>query len=429
MALGVNRFLSRGLEAGVLPSSMHFSPHRCIPAIVLGLVMLRAEGETTDPVGYMSFRLVAGKKGALPVPLANSYRAGGIVSAAGTDFVEFPGDLSPDLFGVSGSASLDVRSGPGAGISLRVTGVNGRRVTFDGPAPVPIAVGTKVLIRPDWSLGELMGSPPLDGILEGATEATADVLGLQDPATQTSREFFYKSGEGWREVGKEAEGDRSTTPIPYRSSLQFLRRGGTDVVIVLEGTVPMFDAPTHRVRVWPGRNLITSPFSPATTIEDLFVTSSLVSGRSAPRSDSFRMVYPDATRSDILYFHEQRGWTSIGGGSAEAGETPIGLAEAMDFQHVGEGAYLEFKTAFSLARSARALATAEQVIPVDPALSDFPARKIGWASQAGTSYQVQIQPLGSALWSDHGSPVVASDAVCQKECRPTGTGIFRIVVR
>lgn len=396
--------------------------------ILLCLGISMAAADTSDPVGYMTFRLVAGKKGALPVPLANDYRVLGAVSAAGADFVEYPHDLSPELLGVSGSACLDVRSGPGAGQSLRVTGVAGRRVTFESPALFPISVGTEVGVRPNWSLGELIGSPPFPGIQEGESHATADVLGLQDPLTQATREFYYKSGEGWREIGHESEGDRSAVAIPYRSSLQFLRRGATDVSIVLSGTVPMFDATSHWVRVWPGRNLITAPFSAATKVEDLFIPSSLVSGRSAPRSDSFRLVYPDATRSPILYFHQLRGWTSVGGGPDNAGEIPVALAEAMDFQHVGEGAYLQFNTDFSSA-GARAAGPAEQVVEVDAGLSDFPARKIGWASQPGTTYQVQVQPSGSTRWIDHGSPVLAGGAVCQKECRPEGRGIFRIVVR
>ncbi|OYV01796.1 MAG: hypothetical protein CFE26_22605 [Verrucomicrobiales bacterium VVV1] len=101
----------------------------------------------------------------------------------------------------------------------------------------------------------------------------------------------------------------------------------------------------------------------------------------------------------------------------------------MDFRHVGSGGFVQFNTAFPQMSSARFAGVVEEMISVDPALSDFPARKLGWVSRPGRSYQVQIQPLGTTLWTDHGTPVVASGEVCQKVCRPEGMGIFRIVVR
>ncbi len=412
-----------------LMGSLH---RRTIQALLFGLAIScpMAEAQTlTDPFGYMTFQFVAGKKGAMAIPMANYYKILSPITAAGVDYVEYGVDLPLDLLGTAGNACLDIRTGPGAGESLRVTGFSGRRVNFEGPARVPIDGGIEVGIRPNWTIGELIGSPPPPEIQQGTSAATADVIGLQNPATQTIREFFYMTGAGWREIGHEMEGDRSAIAIPYRSSLQFLRRGGTNIDIVLHGLVPMFYANTHWVRVWPGRNLLTTPFSPATKVSDLFITSSLISGGSAPRSDCFRIVYADATRSPILYHHQQNGWTSIGGGADVAGETPINLTEALDFQHVGPVGYVQFNTAFPQMAAARSAGVVEEVISVDPALSDFPARKLGWVSRPGTSYQVQIQPLGTTLWTDYGTPVVASGEVCQKVCRPEGMGIYRIVVR
>ncbi|OYV00160.1 MAG: hypothetical protein CFE26_24415, partial [Verrucomicrobiales bacterium VVV1] len=238
---------------------------RTIQCLLFGMAICCpiAEAQTpTDPVGYITVRFVAGKKGAMAVPLANYYKILSSVTAAGADYVEYGRDLPLDLLGPAGNACLDVRSGPGAGQSLRVTGFSGRRVNFEAPALLPIAPGTEVGIRPNWTIGELIGSPPVAQIQQGSSAANADVLGLQDPATQTTREFFYMSGAGWREIGHEAEGDRSATAIPYRSSLQFFRRGGTDIDIELFGFIPMFYASSHWVRVWPGRNLLPTPFSP-----------------------------------------------------------------------------------------------------------------------------------------------------------------------
>lgn len=392
-----------------------------------GLALSSSQAAVGDPVGYVTFKLIAGRKGAMALPMAAPYRIFKPVVDAGADYVEFGVDVPEDLMGTAQSACLDVRDGEGAGQSLKVTGFAGRRVNFEAPAVFPITPGTTVAIRPNWSLGEVID---FTDIQKGETYQTADLIGLHDPATQSTREFFYKIGDGWREVGHEAEGDASATPIPYRSSVQFLRRGASDLFVVLMGTVPMFDAPHHWVRVWPGRNLLTTPFSPADRVDHLFDKTSLISGRSAPHSDSFRIVYADAYITPILYHHESRGWTSIGGGSANAADLPVDFYVAMDFQHVGTGAYLKFPTDFpQSAVAVRALASTPEVVPVDSSLSDFRERKLGWRSEAGTRYQVQTRATGSDLWSDHGEAVVASGEICQAVCSPEGNGIFRIIVR
>lgn len=407
--------------------------------LVAAPVFSSLRAATSDPVGYVTLKLIGGEKGAMAVSLANSYKIIGAASATGVDFVEFPANLPPGLLGVAGSGWVDVRSGPGAGQSFRVTGVSGRRVHFEAaPQLLPIPAGTMVGIRPDWSLGELIGSPPPESIQQGPGHESADVLGVQDPATQTTRDFFYMAGQGWREVGKEAEGDRSATAVPFRSSLQFLRRGQTDLGIVLVGTVAMYSAPHQWVRVWPGRNLLTTPFSPATRIGDLFDVSSLTSGGSAPRSDTFRLVYANASVSKLIYHHRGRGWTTVTreeedydewGNPIVVEDTAIELSVAMDFQRNGPGGYLKFRTSFPNSATRSALAVAEEVVPVDPSLSDFAAREIAWASRPGTTYQVQTRAMGSVVWSDHGSPVFATGDVCRKVCTPDGSGIFRVVVR
>jgi hypothetical protein len=293
----MNRNL-RGIDGKAeLPVVMRFPPRSSIPLFLLGLVITCANAEFSDPVGYMAFKLVGGMKGSMAVPLAQGYRWIGPVAAAGPDYVESASNLPNDLLGAGNSACLDVRSGPGAGQSLRVTSVSGRRVYFEGPALTALTTGVMVGVRPNWTLGEMLGSPPFGDIQQGPTHVEADVIGLQDPATQTIREFFYKTEEGWREIGHAEEGDRSTVAVPFRSSLQFHRKAPSDLSVVMFGAVPMFGAAHHWVRVWPGRNLITTPFSPARKIKDFIDVSSLNSGLSAARSDTFRLVYEDASLS------------------------------------------------------------------------------------------------------------------------------------
>jgi hypothetical protein len=416
---------------------MRFPPRSSIPLFFLGLALTCANAEFSDPVGYMTFKLVGGMKGSMAVPLAQGYRWIGPVAAAGPDYVESASNLPNDLLGAGNSACLDVRSGPGAGQSLRVTSVSGRRVYFEGPALTELATGVMVGVRPNWTLGEMLGSPPFGDIQQGPTHVEADVIGLQDPATQTIREFFYKTEEGWREIGDAEEGDRSTVAVPFRSSLQFHRKASSDLNVVMFGAVPMFGAAHHWVRVWPGRNLITTPFSPARKIKDFIDVSSLNSGLSAARSDTFRLVYEDASLSKIIFHHDERGWTTVAreeeydveGQLLLVEDTRVEIAQTMDLQRNGEGGYLKF-TAFaeSSARS-RTLAVAEEVLPVESQLSDFVGKKIGWRSQPGGTYQVQTRAPGGTVWSDLGDPVRATGEICQKVCNPDGSGIFRVVVR
>lgn len=388
------------------------------------------EGATGDPVGYVANHLVAGKKGSLAVPLADGYKKLGKIAVSGDGFVEFESDLPLDLLGPALSACLDVRSGPGSGESLQVTGFSGKRVLFEGPPMFPIEAGTVVGVRPNWSIGGLFGSPPSEEILQGDTYQDADVIGLLDPATQTTREFFYQTGEGWREVGHEVDGDRSATAVPYRSAVQFFRRRAPDLQYFLIGTVPMYGSPQQWVRVWPGRNLLTTPFTPARRIGDLLAPESLNSGRSAPRSDSFRIVYADTSLSRILYHHESRGWTRVGGGSSDPADTPVELFGVIDFQRTGDGGFLRFGTDFQSAGAVAAAAVApENEVRIQSELSNFTTNTLGWQSEPGVAYQVQVQPVGSTRWADLGTPVTATGTVCRKTCRPTGHGIFRVVIR
>jgi len=73
------------------------------------------------------------------------------------------------------------------------------------------------------------------------------------------------------------------------------------------------------------------------------------------------------------------------------------------------------------------IATAETVIPIDHAASNFPAGSLAWASEAGKRYRVQIQSNARDAWQDFGPEVVAEGNMTRCTRKPEGQGLFRIL--
>jgi hypothetical protein len=388
-----------------------------------------ALAETGDPAGYITMRMPADAKGLLAGYLVNSYSTLGTVTGVGADYIEYGSDLPANLLGKWSSAFLEIRVGSNAGLSLPVTGFSGKRVTL-GRSPLGlISPGDRVGVRPNWSLGELVTPIAGSQLLEGESAETADTLGLLDPVAQTMRVFYRKTGEGWREAGQESAGDCSSTPVPFPAALQFHRRASTDLDLMVIGAVPMPFEGTRMVPVWPGRNLIAGPLTSATRLDQWMPFDDLLEGDSAPHADTVRLSFAFTPQTPVIYRRTGEGWHYVGA-PGDAGQTPMDLAQAIDLQREGAAGYLKFAAVTPQAGALRvAAAAAETVVPVDLGLCVFPARQIGWASEPGKTYQVQVQPRGSSTWSDAGAVVVAQAETCKATVNVSGNGTFRIVER
>jgi hypothetical protein len=367
-------------------------------------------------------------KGLLAGYLVNLYSTLGAVTGVGADYIEYASDLPPNLMGQWSSAFVEVRVGSNAGLSLPVTGFSGRRVMLARSPLGLIFPGDQVGVRPNWSLGELVNPTSGGQLLEGDSAETADTLGLLDPVTQTMRVFYRKTGEGWREAGREAEGDCSATPVPFPAALQFHRRASTNLDVVVYGAVPMPYRGTRMVPVWPGRNLIAGPMTSTTSLDQWMPFGDLLEGDSAPRADTVRLSFPFSPPTPVIYRRTGEGWRFVGA-PGDAGQTTVELTQAIDLQRVGEAGYLKFVGVPPEPSSLNVAVVADTVVPVDPGLCDFPARRIGWASERGKTYQVQVQQWGTSTWGNAGAPVVAEADVCKATVSVSGNGTFRIVER
>lgn len=390
------------------------------------LTMAVVRAETGDPVGYVSTKLVPGTKGSVAVCLVKDYQKVDPITAVGPDYIEYASDVPPTVLGAGNSAFLEVRTGAGAGMTFPVTGFSGRRVML-GLSPLGwIAPGSVAGVRPDWTIGELFTDPVTSGIEPGETPESADTLGIVDRGSQAVRAFYFKTGAGWREVGREAEGDKATVAVPFPAALLYHRRGTRELRFYNIGAVPMPYTGIRKVFVRPGRNLITGPFTSVSRLDQWLVATSLIAGDSAPYSDSLRLMYPEAGESPVTYFRKDQGWQYVGQ-PGDANATFVDMYQSLDFQRIGVAGYLEFMGVQASGAQAMRVAVAEEVVPIDPAASDFTTGTLAWASEAGQRYQVQIQSAAKGAWQDFGPQVVAEGTLTRSVCRPDGRGLIRIL--
>jgi hypothetical protein len=206
----------------------------------------------------------------------------------------------------------------------------------------------------------------------------------------------------------------------------YQRRGATKLDFINVGSVPMPFEGSRKVFVWPGRNLIASPFTSANRVTDWIAVSPLVSAPSAPRSDSMQLSYWEGGESPVIYYRKNHGWR-FAGIPGDASATLVEMYQAVDFQRVGTAGYLDFHAVGPVTQKALLAPPSGTVLSVDPAKSDFVAGLVGWASQTGKKYQLQIQAVGSSAWQNHGEVVVADGDQTRSFCRPEGNGLIRVL--
>jgi hypothetical protein len=403
---------------------------RCnlLSLLILCAGATRLAGDTSDTAGYLTLALPAQATGLLSLHLVEASRHIGFITSVGSDHVEFAEPLDELALGDQGRGSIQVREGTHPGLNLRATGINGRRVLLDRSPAGLILPGDLVDVRPDLTLASVFGAANFAEIQEATNPDAADVVGIWNPESQTSKVYYFKSGAGWREVGNEAAGDQSDTRLPYPAALNFTRRATTPLHIVVSGIVPMPLA-QQILPVWPGRNLISAPLSSITRIDDWGLQSppfDILSGPSAPRSDTLRLTYSDGSSSKVVYFRENHGWRSVGR-PGDASNTTVEFSQAVDFQRAGPAGFVRFKGVIP-PEPAALRTTAIATVPIQKVANTRDGPRLEWASEAGTTYQIQARAIGQLVWQDLGGPVVADGPLCHAIRHPEGHGTLRILV-
>lgn len=397
-----------------------------LPAL-LSFQALRAD--VTDPSGWVTYTIPAESRRIVGVPLLGDTIGFTTVSEVLPNGLKLA--VPPTIPLGPGSAAVLIRTGDHAGLSFTATGLVNDELILNRPPGTVVAAGDTLQIFSDHTLGQLFGTNNEANFLSGESAEQADTVGIWNADTQTSRVFYFQTGEGWREAGNEAAGDQAGISIPFPSALVINRRGSTPLELTVLGGVPM-PLEQRYFHVSPGRNLISAPFSMAQTIADyqLFVPGSPFSVKgatSAPEADTIRFTNSyTAAESEVIYYQLGSGW-KIAGSDGDAAATQVELGQAMDFQRSGPAGYIKAFGVIEETPVPRALRTSAETIAISRSSRVAGGVQFEWKSEAGASYQIQTQVSGRSAWEDLGEPVAANHTTATAVRTLKGAGQIRIV--
>ena len=422
---------------------MSFFRTLCLRVFLTGffaVVVAKADEWTSDPVGFLTNTLVANSVTLVPVNLVRDWTFAARVVEVDQQGIRFTQQIPADVLMGVGVGFAEVREGSLAGgLKLGITGIVGDRLLLEWSPQGMIQPNDLVCIRPEWTIGGLLGSSESYWLEAGSNVNQADTVGLWDPATQTSRVFYFRTGQGWVEAGKESDGSKASVPIRFPGGLIIRRRAATEGSVVIWGAVPIPLSGYYVVR--PGRNVVSAPFSPANRISDflppLDSSCGLTSGPSAPESDTLRFTRTDGSLSPVVYLRSDRTWRAAGS-DQDAGNLELTFSQCIDFHRVGPAGLLRIAGGIETAPApapAPRLPSDVEAAPVPPeakiAILSLVRSEGGlivrWAAESGAIYQVQSRPPGESQWRDIGPPVTATGENASLEFQPTGQGILRIV--
>lgn len=393
---------------------------------------LPAAARETDPVGYVSYTIPTDSQRLVGVPLAGYPTFYGSVAEVTGSGLSFSGPLPTDLFRGSESAFLTVRTGTFAGLAATITAFSGNEMTLENSAAGLISSGDEIQVFANHTIADLFGTQNGFGLLEGSDPGESDTIGLWDAGSQTSRVFYFRTGEGWREAGNEAAGDQSGATVPFPTALVLNRRGPTPLTFVVSGAVPM-PLEQRFFEVSTGRNLISAPFSAMDKVSDygLFAEGSpfsVIGADSAPEADTIRFSnFSAATDSEVIYYRLGHGWRTVGA-DGDAGNTPVELGQSMDFQRRGPAGYIRANGISIVSNSATAARTvAVATVPIRRITPAAGGVDLEWDSTAGATYRIQSSPPGGTAWTDLGEPVTTAGKTGTAFRRPMGQGLLRIL--
>lgn len=404
---------------------------------------LPVSAAVTDPFGYVAYNIPGGARRLVGVPLIRDGTHSDKVSSVSAQRIALPTPVQASYFGGAATLMVQVRAGTKegegvhAGMTFTATGYEGNELILDSSPSGLIAPGDTVALFPNYNLTTLFGPDNTFGLQAGDSAEEADTVSLWNAASQTSRIFYLRTGEGWREAGHEAAGDRGGVTISFPEAIMVKRRSASPLNLVVQGMVPM-PLEQRYFHALPGRNLISAPFSMAATVADYGLYQeggapfSVIAGDSAPEADTIRFSNSTtATESEIIYYRSGHGWRVAGSGG-DASATPVELGQAMDFQRVGNAGFIRVLGIVG-PESAPLRVMASSPTPVEtptvPILNLQPgpgSLRIGWSGEAGATYQIQCRPPGAA-WQNLGGEVVATEGVTTTVRPVTGGGELRIV--
>lgn len=406
---------------------------------IFGIARLQGDPTYTDPFGYIIHSVPGNSEYMMPLQLAKwvSFKESVTeVTAAG---IRFAKPIPAGALGIAGLGIMEVREGNMAGLAIPATGISGNFLTLERSPLGLVSVGDYASIREDQTLGDIFGPPESIPFQTGTSAEEADTVSIWDARTQISRIFYFHTDLGWREANKANEGDKSSTPVRFPSGVIIRRRAETPVDVFVQGSVIVpFEQRFHPV--WPGRNIISAPFTNAPTIGFyirplLDAPHTVTSASSAPRADTLRFYSLDGINSTaisispVLYFRNSQ-WCVVGS-IEDAGNTSINFIPCLDLQRVGSAGYIRFQGPIEsqAGQSLAALPPVDAVTEIKPVTLTGSAGDltVRWPAEPGTTYQVQTRPMEATAWTNLEGAVVADSSTASLHFTPSGNRCIRVI--
>ncbi len=131
---------------------------------------------------------------------------------------------------------LEITSGANIGLTKIISSFSTGGVTVVGGFALPVELGTKYVIRKDWTLGTLFGNNAAAiaaSGLSGGLASSADNIGLVRSGVL---ELYYWTGSAWKPTRNVVTGiDYSQVRVPLSGGIYVKRNKTTDATLYLTG--------------------------------------------------------------------------------------------------------------------------------------------------------------------------------------------------
>jgi len=189
------------------------------PSIYEGLVTTRVAANSNSTTVFTDSGLDTAALAALGNPVASTARV--------TDNNFATGD---------NQYVLEITSGANIGLTKIISSFANGGVTLVGGFALPVEVGTKYVIRKDWTLGTLFGnnatSIAASGI-SGGLASSADNIGL---VRGGALELYYWTGSAWKPTRSAVAGiDYSFVRVPLSGGIYVKRNKSTEGTLYMTG--------------------------------------------------------------------------------------------------------------------------------------------------------------------------------------------------
>ena len=301
-------------------------------AIFLALLSLPAGAATTLPRGIYTVKIAGKPEGSeqartyLGIQLLPDTRYQGNVGSVDGNAFTFGDFTTPAGIAEPGREFyVHVLDGPGRGFIGDIAEFRPDDILCTSPLGDWMGPGTRILIRPHSTLGDIFGADNRFGLGSGVDAESGDNVVLWDPVSQRQRVYYFHSVRArWEEEGIEA--DASQAVVRFPNGLYIVRRAAGNLRVALSGEI---GSESVLLPVRPGANVFSLPINLSTSLANLIRTDGdfpVRPGVNANRADLLTLEEPGgASRGPFYYLSRQgsEGWREVGVNGSDQAIQPL----------------------------------------------------------------------------------------------------------